>query len=65
MPDLYFQINCRIRSCLVPLNDQQFPKFVKGLDNGDFLFFKIFQLLPKKATGGLFDYYGIVYKEEK
>ena len=28
----------RIRRCLVLLNDQHFAKFVRGLDNGDFLY---------------------------
>ena len=42
-----------------------FPKFVRGLDNGDFLFFKIFKFLKSfllKENGGLFYYYGIVFK---
>ena len=41
-------------------NDQNFPKFVKGLDNGDFYFLKYYILFTtfstKRATGGLFDY---------
>ena len=53
-----------------PLSDQHFPKFLRGQDKGDFLFSKILQLfiiffIMKRVTGGLFDYYGIVFKEEK
>ena len=58
----------RIWRCLVPLNDRHLPKFVRGLDNGDFLFLKIFQIFlkfynfyTKSATGGLFYYYFIVF----
>ena len=35
-----------------------------GLDKHDFLFFKIYNFFTKKVTGGLFDYYCIVPKEE-
>ena len=36
-----------------------------GLDNNDILLFKILQNITKRSTGGLFDYYGIISKEEK
>ena len=60
--------NYRIRSFLVLLNDQHFLKFMRrGLDNGDFFqkfskFYNCLQLFTKSATGGLFYYYGIVFK---
>ena len=38
---------------------------MRGLDNGDFLFSKMLLLFTKRVTGVLFDYYGIVPKEEK
>ena len=57
---LILKIKYRIRRCLVPLNDQHFPKFVRGLDNGDFYFIKNFKFFikffAKRSTGGLFDY---------
>ena len=52
------QLNYNIRRCLVPLNDRYSPKFVRGLDNGDFLFFKIFYnfttFIPKVQPEGCF-----------
>ena len=43
-----------------------FPQINEGVTKqGDFLFSKILQLLIKRVTGGLFDYYGIVPKEVK
>ena len=45
----------RIRRGLVPLNDLHFPKFVRGLDNGDFYFsicFFIYNFYTKKQLGG-------------
>ena len=52
----------------IPLNDQHFPKFMRGLDNGEFLFSKIkytfYNFFTKRVTGGLFDHYSIVSKEE-
>ena len=49
-----------------PLKDQNFPKFVRGTGQRlFFLFSKILQLIDQRATGGLFDYYGIVHKEGK
>ena len=52
----------RIRRCLVPPKRPTFPKIrEEGLDNGDFLFLKIFQnflkfynFYTKSATGGFF-----------
>ena len=44
--------------------DQHYPKFVRGIDNGDFLFPKFYNFFTKRATGGLIDYYGIVFKKE-
>ena len=62
----------RIRRCLVPLlNDQNFTKFMRGTRQRWFLFLiffnfpkfsKILQFFFKSATGGLFYYYGIVFK---
>ena len=50
-------------------NNQYFPKFVMRTRQRWFLCPKIFQnfllLFPKRATGGLFDYYSIVSQEEK
>ena len=37
-----------------PLNDRHLPKFVRGLDNGDFLFLKIFQNFQKVQLEGYF-----------
>ena len=37
-------INYRILLCQVSLNNQHFPKFVRGLGKGDFLFFIILQI---------------------
>ena len=42
-------IHYRIWSCLVPLNDQNFPEFVRGLDNGYFLFSKILRFFFQKS----------------
>ena len=47
-----------------PSKDQFFSNSLWGLDNGDFYYPKI-TFFTKRATGELFDYYGIVPKEEK
>ena len=60
----------RIRRCLVPPKRPTIAQIREGgLDNGDFLFLKIFQnflkfynFCTKSATGGLFYYYFIVFK---
>ena len=45
-------VKYRIRRCLFSLNDQNFPKFMRGLDKSDFYFSKFFQnvitFLPKE-----------------
>ena len=51
MKDISFN-KYRIWNCLVPLNDQHFPKFMRGLDNGYFYFPKFF---TKRTTGWYFD----------
>ena len=56
----------RIRRCLVPLNDQNFPKFVRGTRQWWFLIFKrflkVFNFYIKRETGRLFFYYWPVFK---
>ena len=43
-----------------------FPNSWGGLDNGDFFILqKYTHFFLKRATGGLFEYYGIVLREEK
>ena len=54
-----------VRRWLVPLNYQIFRNSLRGLDNSDFYFPKIFKFFIKRVTGRLFDYYGIVPKHEK
>ena len=48
-----------------PLKDQHFPKIVWRTGQRLFFFLKFYNLLTKRATRELFDYYGIVHKEEK
>ena len=36
----------------------------RGLDNGDF-FIQNLLLFTQRITGGMIDYYGVVYKEKK
>ena len=62
-------INYNIRRCLVPLNYQHFTKFLRGTRQRWFYFFLIFQnflkfynFFIKSSTGGLFYYYGIIFK---
>ena len=55
---LNYDIKYHIRCCLIPQKSKIFPNSWGGLDNSDFLF-------SKRATGGLFDYYDIVFKEKK
>ena len=47
-----------------PSKDQYYHKFVRGLDNGDFLFLKFYNFFYQKGNWGLFDY-GIESIEEK
>ena len=46
-----------IRRCLVSLSDRHFPKFMRGEDNDDFYFSKIFKnfsnFLPKEQLEGI------------
>ena len=53
----------RIRRCLAPKRSK-LSQICKGQDNGDFYFSKFYEFFTKRATGRLFDYYGITPKEE-
>ena len=58
----------RILRCLIPRNNQHFPKFVKRIRQWFFVFQKFttyYIFFAKRATGGFLYYHGIVSKEEK
>ena len=57
-------LNYHIRRYLF-LKRSTFSQIREGIDKVDFLFSKILQLFIKRATEGLFDYYGMANKEEK
>ena len=68
----FFKIKILYSTLSIPQNDQHFPKFVRRLNNCNFLFSKFFQnftifynFLIKRAIRGLFDYYGIVSQVAK
>ena len=42
-----------------------FSQILEGLNNCDFYYSKFYNFFIERATGGLFDYYSIVSKEEK
>ena len=58
--------SCRVRRCLVPLNNLHFPKFMMGTRLTVIFNFqnvpKFLNFFAKRATGWYFDDYGIVFK---